>query len=316
MEQIKLNPTHSFLEAYDYLQALANRLKKSEFKESSNLLYEVAYASAYLDNLLLSGKNSEGFTRQIVEFKAIFDAVLETVTLSDLNKMRSGPEYKELLNRRKETRDKSCYGFKTEVKLPVSNYFIRIIPKLTFIFICLFAHFTNAADRMVDVMGRSIIGIVELTEEEVVTLLNVAKILFDGALALISVILILGVVVDLLYIVMPTFRLPLSGRGSLKHNIQLASNTAVKCCSDELCYISVKTYDRAERNMYWLEQLKGLCARQDLPATIGGIPVETYRKAISELEGMLFQSSNTRQYLEFLVKIEYLHDKAIEAELI
>lgn len=315
MKQIKLSPTHSFLEAVDYLQALANRLKKSEFKESSNLLYEVAYASTYLDNLLLSGKNSEGFTRQIVEFKVIFDAVLETVKLSDLNKMRSGPEYKELLNRRKKTRDKSCYGFKTEVKSPVSNYFIRIIPKLAFIFICLFARFTNAADSIVDVMGRSIVGTAELTEEAA-ALLNVAKIVFNGALALIPVILILGVIVDLLYIVMPTFRLPLLGKRSLKHNIQLVSNTVVKCCSDELCYVSVKTYDRTERNMYWRDQLKGICARQDLPATIGGIPVKMYRKAVSELEGMLFQSSSTRQYLEFLVKIEYLHDKAIEAELI
>lgn len=92
-----LNINKSFIENSDYLKQLVSELKTVRVEDiDSNLLYEVAYADMYLNNLI-SMSDCNKLSKELSSIKTILDDILILAPYDKLSEVKKTIDYKSLL---------------------------------------------------------------------------------------------------------------------------------------------------------------------------------------------------------------------------
>ena len=300
---------HSFLEYYDYLESLSNLLQSNENKNHINLLYEVAFASDFLNNLLNTAGTNTEFTTQIRELKSVFDTVLCSVSLEDLKDYFSGLEYGDLIIKRKGLTTYKIYESDCELIIPTdfnslkSQFLLRLLTTS----ICLsirnptinkfiFSYLRSFDWSAIKILGSS------MSIEPIIAL-------FNTCLVIIIILNLLAISVETLYIFCPIVRYtPIAKQ---------VSKTVKECCGMKTIDENIKTYNRIKRAIYWLSQLIKLSECEDLPESIGGLKLSEFKSHIKSLNNTVSnkQYSTTKEYLDVFVQIEKIYTKVIEENL-
>lgn len=102
---MELDGNHSFVEMNDYFKKLSKEVtEKSVLDLDSNLLYEIAYASEYIDVLLIKYDFSKDILDSLNSAKEVFDAVSRAVDSLELKGVKDGIrgrlDHKKLLKAR------------------------------------------------------------------------------------------------------------------------------------------------------------------------------------------------------------------------
>ena len=302
MENLDINK--SLIENSDYLRQLASELKGKSVKDfDSNLLYEVAYANTYLD-VLLSKSTNRTLNKELLDSKSVFDTILESASYEEVDKLKSGFDYKKLLKCRYDNVEDASYdksyalvGEASALRL----YLKSLVPKLGTLALFILVFIASRYNIM-----EKIWGILQLR----VDALKGVGILMSSILALVimlgMMLTLLGIILDLLYITFPIMRDMLKGSNIENSFItRIALDCVDVCMGENVIYKKVKSYDRIERNKVWLDAMLEILKYNDDHTDLYNI-LEDVSNTIKKYE---LSGSKGKNYYTNIAKIEFLHDR-------
>lgn len=303
-----LDVERSILDNMDYLKLLVKEIDKRDISDiGSNLLYEVAYASTYLDLVIDSSNDDKDLNKNLKDIKLVLDGVLSTAPKENVDKVKEGLDYKKLLKARYGNLDNACY-YKTDEDTVLHRYLFQRV-KIFILAVALFVGLPTKFFRLI--IDESMAG--EMSEILNV-LYNFSGFIF-GFLAIILITFsIVRIVIDMLYIFFPQFRegVRLVYRGTLPKALK---STSSEIYEDEIItYNKKRCYDRVGRNKAWLDTMLN-ALREDDSLTIKdrGIlrSLEEINTKLEELKKIGYRG---KEYYLTLAKVEILRDKYLNIE--
>lgn len=312
----KLDVERSLIENSDYLKQLAKEIDGKNIDEiDSNLAYEIAYASTYLDNIML-GVSENQLTEDMKEVKNILDCVLEELPYEKLNEIKSNKEYKKLLRLRYDDVTDASFekSYKVGAENVVKTYIKSRIPSLLFIGIGIY--FSINAPQIVDLI-TSFLGFSESktsnsTNEMVFSSISNIVYHLTGLIILMIInAILIYICLDIAYLMLPKFRELLKNRKE-----QFISTEAIKsveyCMGDFVSYRKVKSFERVERNKVWLDtMLKDLMFRKNKTSKLCDLEKEMKILKLN-IKRMEVSNNKGRDYYLSMSKIEFLRSKYLE----
>lgn len=328
-----LDTNKSLIENSDYLKKLALELKKvSNVSEiDNNLLYEVAYASTYLD-ILLSKSSTNKLSEDLEEVKEVLEGVLSTASSSDVLSVKSSLDYRNLLKCRYNKVSDASYERSYEViseEGAISHYIRKCLPNfilmLVFAIIVLNGGIVNILPKITsfscdlfDLPDMTTAG--ALQNSQFNPLINM---LFSFVCMLLFFTLSLTSILDLLYLCFPFLRDLLENNG-----IKYVSSRAIDSVMQEsdgryVRYEKVKDYNRIERNKVWLDKMLESTSDTDLwrgtrennVNVLDIYEVSALRDTLVklkeeiDLEAKCTKGKYSKKYYLLMARIEFLHDE-------
>ena len=265
-----------FLSNIDYLNALSKIVKsKPVSKFDSNLIYEVVYADTYLGNLLVKADSLEN-VKAISDIKGVFDLVISDLPKPEEIEYNPKSDYKNLLKTRYTNLEDAGYRTNTYTKTdPFSQ-------KVVF-----------------NVLGTG--GLFSLATYIFCTLSKL-----EGTLHVILVILNLIITMGMFLVLFKcSMQLLYVGFSFLRDsgwlNKFVDKATLERMNASENLDVVTISYDRVNRNLYWLSIiLDGLKDNKKLG---------TYHKANFIKKGLKHTKVNSVAYYKYLVEIEFLYNE-------
>lgn len=331
-----LDINKSLIENSDYLRTLASELRHKDVNDiDSNLLYEVAYASTYLD-VLLSKSTSTMLNAELLDSKSVFDTILASAPYEKVDSLKSSFDYKKLLKCRYGNIDDASYEKSYAVSgdsNALSCYLSRRLPSILIFFILVFFVFSGSFKDLCNVItDRSIIGTesqgitTESTDDSELTDTldepirgsvsnETFKSLYELASTIISIILVvlllyysLIVTIDLVYLTLPAFRYIVPEELRERIISKSAISIVETCLNEAVVFRKVKDFNRIERNKVWLDTMLGVL---DKDFHLSDLHSETI-KLSDELKKLEDSGRLDKTYYLLIAKIEFLHDKYLE----
>lgn len=305
---MQLESTKSLLANMDYLMELSrvvNEKLDQKEKFDDNLLYELAYAYTYLNNLQL--QSDEVLPEEVENCKILFDAILDTALVSNELKLTEArrSDYKKLLKYRYDDLRQAGYKriYKREETDPAKVYILKRGPYMFLLFLLMLFLASGGipimSSKLSDLVSSRVTGDVALMElGNMMIGLQKATSILIGAVAMIMVMSgILSFALDLIYLMFPILR-------DSELFSKYVSSVALGVSNGIVLTSTNISFDRVERNMSWFDALRGLGKM--------GLLDGDDNDYLGDLEKQLKRMRGRKFYLA-LANIEFLHDKYLES---
>lgn len=282
----------------------------------SNLVYELHYADLYLENVINLTSDSE-LLSQIEEIKLVFDSVLNTVAYDKLDSDKTKSSYKKLLKTKYKDIDLGSYT--KDVPYTVGENYMeyylksKVLSLITAIIFQLI-YFSGLISRVVSFLS-SPFNSKELAEQTslyasaLMENLGVVASLLGNLLGFVllisSLVTMLRVTFDLLYLAIPVMRL--GGSNLISEQAKLALQMAET--NSTVGYKKVKDFNRISRNESWLISM--LSSLEPLKDDEKFKAIYMNLKSLqTDISNYDFSKSRDRKHLYFqYAKIEFLHNE-------
>lgn len=273
----KVNLNKDFLGNVDYLKELVKicNSKKNLDEYDENLVYEVAYAHEYLNQLILLDNNP---SKELIDLADQFDIIMGFV--GDKNLESSSSMYLDLLKLRNIDPNTSFEDKKESYTYsPVKYYMWKNKYRIVFVFAWSLFMISGIFTQLLNLLGV-FSYVINITSTFLCIFIN------------------LQLMLDLMYITMPMVRDML-----FLDIAQFVSDNAKLLVNNENVYFRiVKDYNRRNRNLSWLKVMQDKkCGSSDID------------NAIQDVAKIVSNESGGREYWYGLAKIEFLHTKYVEA---
>lgn len=299
---MSLDVNKSLIENSDYLKRLSKELSNKSVNElDSNLIYEVSYASTYLDIII---SKSRGTNQDLIDIKLVFDNILSQVPYEKVSEAKSKLDYKKLLKCKYDNLEDASYFEKKSYTTHnvIATYIYESVFRCAMYLI--FILIISGVSKYAGVMLKDASHVDEVFN----TVLKVALIVISGLADLAFIFNLFSCMIDLLWFSIPAFRLIMKSMNATKNLISPRAASALeKCMGEEVYYKEVRNYDRIERNKIWLSSMLKVCTDdefKDLKEEL--IKVS---KVVSSLES---NGLENKEYYLSMAKIEFLHDKYLQ----
>ena len=313
-----LDVDKDFLSNVDYLKSLVKEVKsKTSSDYDSNLIYEVTYADMYVTDLLIKVKDPE-FAENINDIKIALDLIIADISDGDVEKARSEVDYTKILKAKYDNVDDG--SFEEEVaysNIDESNVVKEYLKKRSFSIVTLIillglslAGVDNIVNKIISVLDN-ITGNSEAisnnANEIMTTLTGVTSTIFGLVVIMMVAILGIGIVIDMMYLVIPAFRMIIGDKGNDKL-VSIYAKAAVEEVDGHLIsFKKIKSYARIKRNKYWLNSmLDTLISLQQ-----SGKEINTdFAKSLVDLKyNMDNCKERSKGWYRYIAKIEFMHDR-------
>lgn len=304
----KINAEKDFLENLDYLKQLVKLINAKPVSEfDKNLTYEVIYADAYVEGIIPQVKDTK-LVATLGDIKTALDLVVSEISIDEVNRQRESKDYEKLLKAKYS--DNVGGSFEEDVPYepvssPIKYYFKnRLFLIITLALFSLFL-MCGGTSAIADLLPEPTQGNVEAFKA-VSSLVSLLLSLFITLYVLVGM---LGITLDLIYMVMPAVRYILDRDG---HNrlYSIYAKSAIEEYNNQLVHFKkVKSYDRIKRNFFWLDSMISHMEVMDLDVKQAVL----YKRLIelkSNFDGSI--KHNTPEYYRQVAKIEFLHNEYLK----
>lgn len=316
-----LNVEKDFLSNVDYLKSLVKEVKSKTLSDyDSNLIYEVTYADMYVTDLLTKVKDPK-LAENINDIKIALDLIIEDIPDDDVEKARSEVDYTKILKAKYDNVDDG--SFEEEVaysNIDESNVVKEYLKKrsfsiitLTIFLLIMLVGVDNIVNKIISVLNN-ITGNSEAlsnnANEIMTTLIGVTSTIFGLVVVMMVAVLGIGIAVDMMYLVIPAFRMIIGDRGDTKL-VSIYAKAAVEEVDGHLIsFKKIKSYDRIKRNKYWLNSMLDSLAM--LKRSGKEIDID-FANALVDLNSDINNcKERSKEWYRYIAKIEFMHDKYIK----
>ena len=313
-----LNVEKDFLSNVDYLKSLVKEVKPKTLSDyDSNLIYEVTYADMYVTDLLTKVKDPK-LAENINDIKIALDLIIADIPDDDVEKARSEVDYTKILKAKYDNVDDG--SFEEEVaysNIDESNVVKEYLKKRSFSIITLiilwvinFIGVYNIVNKAISVLNN-ITGNSEAlsnnANEIMTTLIRVTSTIFGLVVIMMVAVLGIGIAVDIMYLIIPAFRMIIGDKGNDKL-VSIYARAAVEEVDGQLIkYKKIKSYDRIKRNKYWLSSmLDSLTMLQKSGKEIDTDFVNALANLHSDINNC---KEHSKEWYRYIAKIEFIHDR-------
>lgn len=304
----KINAEKDFLENLDYLKQLVKLINAKPISEfDKNLTYEVIYADAYVESIIPQVEDTK-LVATLGDIKTALDLVVSKIPIDEVNRQRESKDYEKLL--KSKYTDKLRGSFEEDVPYesvssPIKYYFKNR----------LFLIITLALFSLLLVSGEvpAIVGLLsEPTGEGAETFKSVSALICTLSSLFITLYVLvgmLGITLDLIYMVMPAIRYIFDRDGN-NRLYSIYAKSAIEEYNNQLVHFKkVKSYDRIKRNFFWLDSMISSMEAMDLN-TKQAILYKQLIELKSNFDGSI--RHNTSEYYRQVAKIEFLHNEYLK----
>lgn len=316
-----LNVEKDFLSNVDYLKSLVKEVKsKTSSDYDSNLIYEVTYADMYVTDLLIKVKDPE-LAENINDIKIALDLIIADMPDDNVEKARSEVDYTKILKAKYDNVDDG--SFEEEVaysNIDESNVVKEYLKKRSFSIITLiilwvinFIGVYNIVNKAISVLNN-ITGNSEAlsnnANEIMTTLIRVTSTIFGLVVIMMVAVLGIGIAVDIMYLIIPAFRMIIGDKGNDKL-VSIYARAAVEEVDGQLIkYKKIKSYDRIKRNKYWLSSM--LDSLTMLQKSGKEIDID-FANALVDLNSDINNcKERSKEWYRYIAKIEFMHDRYLK----
>ena len=308
----KLDVERSIIDNMDYLKLLVKEIDKRDISDiGSNLLYEVAYASTYLDLVIDSSDNDKDLNKNLKDIKLVLDNVLSTASKDRVDKVKESLDYKKLLKARYYNLDDACY-YKTDKDTVLQRYLMNRLQTFTLWWLVAVGLLTGVPIKFFRLIANdSIAGeMFEIFD----SLYRFSDFIFEFLAIVLFTFSTLRIAIDVLYIIIPQFR---EGIGQINRSTlpRALKSTYSEVYEDEVVtYDKKRCYDRVGRNKAWLNtMLNALRENDSLTERDRGI-LKSLEEVNTKLEELTEKGRTGKEYYLTLAKVEILRDKYLNIE--
>lgn len=304
----KINAEKDFLENLDYLKQLVKLINAKPISEfDKNLTYEVIYADAYVESIIPQVEDTK-LVATLGDIKTALDLVVSKIPIDEVNRQRESKDYEKLL--KSKYTDKLRGSFEEDVPYesvssPIKYYFKNR----------LFLIITLALFSLLLVSGEvpAIVGLLsEPTGEGAETFKSVSALICTLSSLFITLYVLvgmLGITLDLIYMVMPAIRYIFDRDGN-NRLYSIYAKSAIEEYNNQLVHFKkVKSYDRIKRNFFWLDSMISSMEAMDLN-TKQAILYKQLIELKSNFDGSI--RHNISEYYRQVAKIEFLHNEYLK----
>lgn len=324
MSTSNLDVEKDFLSNVDYLKSLVKEVKsKTSSDYDSNLIYEVTYADMYVTDLLSRVKNPK-FAEDINDIKIALDLIISDIPDSCVEEARSKSDYTRILKAKYNNLDDG--SFEEEVAYSnieesnvIKEYLKKRTPSILTVFVLLLINtmgIQNFVSEIVDglglLFGMEVSTTVIETNSAFSAVSSITNTIISCLIMFLIVALILGAVVDLLYLMMPALRNILDNGKEESRFVSIYAKSAIEEVDGQLIkYKKIKSYDRVKRNKYWLQSMiDTLTSLQQSGKQID----ENFAKSLVDLKYDLENcKEHSKEWYSLVAKIEFMHDRYIHS---
>lgn len=299
----KIDVEKNLLENMDYLKRLVKIINtKSVSDFDSNLIYEVIYADAYVDNIILQVKDAK-LVVTLGDIKTALDLVISKIPIKEIAKQRESKDYKKLAELKYSDPILGSFEenvpYKTFKDSPAGWYIWNKLPVLIIDTILFWL-----APLMIRKVGMAeISACMALTQ-----IVNSVSHVFVFIVSCLYCVQIIKFTFDLIYICLPSFRDMFDER---EHSrlYSIYAKMAVEIYDDQpIHFKKVKNYNRIKRNLLWLDSMISHMRVMELDKEKAALYIQLIALH-SELDGGI--EADTEKYYREIAKIEFLHNKYI-----
>lgn len=292
-EQLELEK--DLMKNMDYLNLLVEEVNKRGISDmDSNLLYEVAYASTYLNSVLDSNDSNNEIYENIRDIKSLLDNVLSNAYKCDISKEKRISSYKGLLRSRyKKLSDACCYRINRRVSL--INYLSDESGMALITLVAVLLAQFYPSDLFYN--DRWLFNIIKI----------VALLMFLPDFVYLAF--------DIAYLVSPYIRKRFKNlyTDTVIEILNRPYEELTECLKDSNDYgKKTRCYNRVDRNKDWLNDMLSTL-KEDSSITHDG---SILLKSLMKLQGTLIDLESkdflNKDYFLELVKVESLRDKYLE----
>lgn len=307
-----LDVERSILDNMDYLKLLVKEIDKRDISDiGSNLLYEVAYASTYLDLVIDSSNDDKDLNKNLKDIKLVLDGVLSTVPKENVDKVKEGLDYKKLLKARYDNLDDACY-YKTDKDTVLQRYLMNRLQAFTLWCLVAVGLLTGVPIKFFRLIANdSIAGeMFEIFD----SLYRFSDFIFGFLAIILFTFSTLRIAIDVLYIVFPQFRdgIGLIYGGTLPRALKSTYSEVYE--DGVVTYDKKRCYDRVGRNKAWLNtMLNALRENDSLTERDRGI-LKSLEEVNTKLEELTEKGRTGKEYYLTLAKVEILRDNYLNIE--
>lgn len=316
-----LNAERDFIENKNYLLSLVNTIKGKDVKSfDSNLVYEVAYADAYLSSIIATAE-SKTLCEELSGIRIIFENILTLIPDSDVLTARETFDYRKILSAKyssKDSKEDGSYSKPYEVKETesfVTDYLKRravsIVLLGAFLFLMMSGNvsslITAVLDFISDFSGVSS-DVASSSNSPTDALMSVMSTLIGLMVMIVTLVFSFGLIIDLCYISIPMVReIPMFQKQYVSTEAKLSVEAIGN--GQSVKFSQVKDYNRIDRNMYWLKSMLD---------TIDGMQdsgkLSSVYTSLAKLKAQLsLDTLHSKDYYMHIAKIEFLHDEYLKA---
>lgn len=324
MSTSNLDVEKDFLSNVDYLKSLVKEVKsKTSSDYDSNLIYEVTYADMYVTDLLSRVKNPK-LAENINDIKIALDLIISDIPDSCVEEARSKSDYTKILKAKYNNLDDG--SFEEEVAYSsieesnvIKEYLKKRTPSILTVFVLLLINtmgIQNFVSEIVDGLGllfgmEASTTVIE-TNSAFSAVSSITNTIISCLIMFLIVALILGAVVDLLYLMMPALRNIIDNGKEESRFVSIYAKSAIEEVDGQLIkYKKIKSYDRVKRNKYWLQSMiDTLTSLQQSGKQID----ENFAKSLVDLKCDLETcKEHSKEWYSLVAKIEFMHDRYIRS---
>jgi hypothetical protein len=304
---MELNIEKDFLSNVDYLNLLVKKLRSRDVSQyDSNLIYEAVYAHMYLSDIESKAKEPR-LVSNIHEIRMSLEAIIDLIPEKDIKNIKTEEKYKDILKAKYNDIKDASYVEEVSyhnTKRAVMDYVYLILPRVgaSLVVVCLLMIFQwISGNQIIKIPNNGITSMYELKK-----ILNIV-IYLVGIILIIT--MLMSVTFDLLYMICPWARTIVPFH---KNIVSDEAKLAVQMMSETVYLEQVTSYDRIERNKYWLDSmLNNIETMQRSGITMDEPLLHELEKVNSELKAFS-KYSKSKDYYYCIAKIEFLHNKYLE----
>lgn len=299
--------TRSFLENVDYLRQLCKEIEKKDISTyDSNLIYEVAYADTLINDLIIKNSDLE-LSKELTQIKGVFDFILSSLPKDEVLNSREKCDYKSILKIRYNDLEDASFDKKYKVhKNLLSYYFGNRLPTITVMGVVFYLLISGNITKLSSKLIGTFSGVLDSSSNVSETANNIFSGLLGSLVGLIAFLLVcifsIKIFIDMIYMSFPMLQ-DFIGKfvsSEVKDYVKdyAKDNKLVK-------YQTVKSFDRVERNLSWLDSMLGTLRE-------GFISNDRLLQSLESVEYELKNKNSTANKYKLYAKIEFLHDEYLD----